>query len=643
MTKRINMNAGASVKGGIGIGDMTSAGNPWTVPNGLADDLINRRLAVLTDPSDVDQRAPVTIEHDQQSGALVSPDGWPVFDLPSGQVAGVTGLVDRASVQTLLTDGFVELLGSYITVEANMPSSVSRMRGQPFANGLNNSHCYIDPVNGDDSATGYTPSAAKRTLNTANWTGATTSINPQMFVLLARGSDFAPNHIIGNLGTGFTGGMSLGSYGDPAKPKPIIRPQVGSLVQNAGLAFNNPDGAFLMDIVVDCSALDSAAAARNGVRFVTATNADVLRNVLVSGVEIRPPRTQAGTWVAGLSMHKRTNDNSSAAVARSGAVRIENTKVYGGGSHGILLTGALGYLLDDGKTWGGVEVLDCEVSRCGLDYDSHGITAYGDNVLKDTNVAWTNTTGSIYYCNFSTEIGRSVGDVELVNFLFTSRDSCTYHLDKNISTPTTPAVGEFGFDSGANPQRLYINVGSAPAATDTLMAATQPPRGILYAFNTVSDMPYLGLTGGLEGHGLTFDDWASDCVAFGNRSFRNGGFGLNTNKGSRNRFIRNHSVAARLGGIGISGLGTLVEANVLVGGSARTGGVAGLICQDTINGAQGSLLTHIRRNLMVATSPLDAFIAQSDASGFRGSFTLAAGNRGIGPAALLHKGKVMGW
>jgi hypothetical protein len=45
MSLQINMNPGAAVQGGVGIGLMTSAGNPWTVPDVLALELVNRAEA----------------------------------------------------------------------------------------------------------------------------------------------------------------------------------------------------------------------------------------------------------------------------------------------------------------------------------------------------------------------------------------------------------------------------------------------------------------------------------------------------------------------------------------------------------------------------------------------------------------------
>lgn len=47
MTKQINMRPGASAFGGVGVGPLTSAGNPWAVSDDLANDLVNRGLATM--------------------------------------------------------------------------------------------------------------------------------------------------------------------------------------------------------------------------------------------------------------------------------------------------------------------------------------------------------------------------------------------------------------------------------------------------------------------------------------------------------------------------------------------------------------------------------------------------------------------
>lgn len=47
MPLQINLNTGASAQGGPGVGLMTSAGNPWTVADSLAVELVNRGVATM--------------------------------------------------------------------------------------------------------------------------------------------------------------------------------------------------------------------------------------------------------------------------------------------------------------------------------------------------------------------------------------------------------------------------------------------------------------------------------------------------------------------------------------------------------------------------------------------------------------------
>jgi hypothetical protein len=45
MTLQINMRPGQSAQGGPGVGLMTAAGNPWSLSDGLAQELVNRGVA----------------------------------------------------------------------------------------------------------------------------------------------------------------------------------------------------------------------------------------------------------------------------------------------------------------------------------------------------------------------------------------------------------------------------------------------------------------------------------------------------------------------------------------------------------------------------------------------------------------------
>lgn len=108
MPKRINLNTGAAAQGGIGIGLMTSAGNPWTVSDNLADDLVlNRRLATFVD-TQASSLEPVVCDPvtgslyslSETGPSLVSGDGNWVTLSPSGDTSGAT---DYANVSQYLT------------------------------------------------------------------------------------------------------------------------------------------------------------------------------------------------------------------------------------------------------------------------------------------------------------------------------------------------------------------------------------------------------------------------------------------------------------------------------------------------------------------------------------------------------------
>jgi hypothetical protein len=111
----------------------------------------------------------------------------------------------------------VDLLGSYITTQSNVPSSARDLGAQSFANSRNSTHVYIDPVNGNDLNTGFSPETAKKNLNPAGWLSGITSWNPNMYVMVARGSEWNVNWILGQSGSNFSGSMSFGSFGDRAK------------------------------------------------------------------------------------------------------------------------------------------------------------------------------------------------------------------------------------------------------------------------------------------------------------------------------------------------------------------------------------------------------------------------------------------
>jgi hypothetical protein len=93
MSKRINMLPGQAANGGLGVGQMTASGNPWTVADGLADELVNRGWAAYVDAA-AKPRVPLLLN--RNSGIPEDPDGNPVsvgaaassLVMPDGVAAG---------------------------------------------------------------------------------------------------------------------------------------------------------------------------------------------------------------------------------------------------------------------------------------------------------------------------------------------------------------------------------------------------------------------------------------------------------------------------------------------------------------------------------------------------------------------------
>ena len=71
MSKRINLNAGASANGGAGVGVMTTSGNPWTVADALADDLVNRGIATY---ADAPAKGRLPVQYDPNTGQQYAGD-----------------------------------------------------------------------------------------------------------------------------------------------------------------------------------------------------------------------------------------------------------------------------------------------------------------------------------------------------------------------------------------------------------------------------------------------------------------------------------------------------------------------------------------------------------------------------------------
>ena len=189
--------------------------------------------------------------------------------------------------------------------------------------------------------------------------------------------------------------------------------------------------------------------------------------------------------------------------------------------------------------WGGVDLINCTASGCGAGYDTHGFTSYGGGVLlQQTSSGWTNTTSTIYWSDIDSRYGRDIPDIAMMT-MDTGSGTELFNLLKNTTTPTTPAVGEFGFDNsgGTGSLRLYVNFGAAVSVTNRFNICVRPPRGIRYIRCTARNQVLAGRSGALEAHGFAFDDFTSDCSIIECVSQNNAGHGVTINRGERNQIV----------------------------------------------------------------------------------------------------------
>lgn len=423
------------------------------------------------------------------------------------------------------------------------------------------SFVHVDPVSGNDANPG-TRASPKATI---------TSFPLSTMVLLKRGTTYihtgAALDLIAN--------RHLGSYGDVTLARPIIR----STVAGTHVVSIQGSNASISDVDIDASDV----ANRSGLLIYGAGTADVsgiqVRNMRVTGVTVTPGSLRAGVRVTNNAQTLASNTNTPYKLMFD--VDLINVDVVGCGYHGFHVTGAIGKVVSG--VWRSVRLTGCLSDGNNVTEWGHGFSSFAMGVIRNATLAWTLVSGTIYRCTTNQLFGgngegavatcTAVPDVESVYLRTLTPGNQKYLLKKNSTTPTTPAVGEFGFDLAT--QLIYFNVGSALptviTAGWTVDACTQGASGLMYnrcrAINNVV-LPASG-----EGHGFAFDDFSSDSMLANSEAQDNTGLGVSFNLGSRNkvincRFVNNaQGIHCFLGGasnrvwgcIGISSTGMTVS------------------------------------------------------------------------------------
>jgi hypothetical protein len=211
--------------------------------------------------------------------------------------------------------------------------------------------------------------------------------------------------------------------------------------------------------------------------------------------------------------------------------------------------------------------------------------------VRDKLESYTLASGTIYYLTSAQVFGNASGtggaagtttvpDVDIVYQRITTPSIQVYFLRKNTATPTTPAVGEFGFDNAT--QRLYVNVGVAlPTGANVgfnLDACTNSVNGLLYNRVLAKGTLWPAATAVQEGHGIAFDDMASNSMVMNSECIGNAGLGVSLNRGRRNRVFNTRLYDNAKGPIGGTGLGHRIWGNYAKGsGYTLSGGNKGVL------------------------------------------------------------------
>jgi hypothetical protein len=392
---------------------------------------------------------------------------------------------------------------------------------------------YIDAINGDDSAAG-TYAAPKRTAVVANWTGSKTSWFSNEMLLFRAGQ----THTLTATGTsiGLTTTKHLGAYWKPGD-NPLSRPTIKSL-NDTGAAGANSRAAIsasgtltniiVRDIILDVSDVPN----RHGLHFYQTADGQTITNISIINVDVIGGTITDAYAYTGIAATYFGQYARLTPYGTSKNILIANCNVLGYPGHGIGVFGTFGENLANGK-WHGVDVINCASVGNGAGYDTHAFSSYSGGVLLDwSSASWTNTTSTIYWHDIDSRYGRDIPSIDVV-FYQQGAGGEVFQLVQNTATPTTPSVGEYGFDVGTTgAQRLYVNINAVVSATQIFSTAVVSIKGIRYIRCLATNQLRAGRSGAIEGHGFAFDDMTSNCAMIECTSIGNAGHGVTLNRGN---------------------------------------------------------------------------------------------------------------
>lgn len=371
---------------------------------------------------------------------------------------------------------------------------------------------YFDPENGLDANSGLSPALAKRSFDVFLAAGSMASSDT---ALLRRGARhiFAQARAINNGGAGNP--TIVGAYGVAQTPYAFLENPTGtgSFVFNLSQRSN----IILEDLRFDANA-GGVSVYWSSTTLGQAING-IVRRCAFTGT--------AGGDRMGLYIGRENTTN----VAQN--FLVEDCEFFDNSASGITLMAVQNAIIRRCKAWG---------NGWGGPGGGHGIHTQSRHVF--TTAGWTLVSGTIY----SRVLAAHEVDI------FYVRHPNYPAMVKNIATPTTPAIGEFGVSGGL----LYVNVNANPNGP-TMAYVWATSSNILYE-QCEAWRNKFGIAPFQEGHGISFDDWTESSRMVACYSHDNEGLGLSINGGNNNTItsciVRNNEMRGFSGG---SGSGTVVR------------------------------------------------------------------------------------
>lgn len=452
---------------------------------------------------------------------------------------------------------------------ATVPA-MGRISTQLTAHPEVNTILHIDPVNGDDANPG-TRALPKKTRRTSLWTGSVTSLGTGVLTLFKRGTTYIHSDTGGAIEIGAN--QHIGAYGNPRLPKPILRSlNTATVPYVVGMTAGN--NCSISDCTIDAQDVIN----RSGILVYGDGSADAtnrhIRNCTVINVAQTGSTLRAG--VRHSNNASNLSSNRTTAYARMYDCDVINTEVIGATYHGFHAVGAIGKF--ENGYWRGINYLGCTAQDCNSLYDGHGFSAFAMGAVRDVLTGYTLVSGTTYKITTAQVFGGTSGtggqvgttavpNVEIMYQRELVTGTRVWKLRKNTATPTTPAVGEFGFNHGA--QEIYLNLGIALPGTATagynLDACTDACHGILRNRCLSLRNRWARATTVQEGHGFAFDDFVSDGTDINCESIDNDGVGFSLNRGENNRIINCRAINNKAGAVSGLGSGHLIHGLTAIG------------------------------------------------------------------------------